>query len=99
MEIKSVWIEGPAYPNEHAVMLFMLWIPDSGEEFFIASHATDVLWWGGACPGDAQRIKPIGVGFGDRGNLDAMAPAVTKIVFVDELADGIAENGVECVFL
>jgi hypothetical protein len=52
-----------------------------------------------SCSCNAQRIGPVGVGFGDGVDLDAMAPAIAEVVFVDELANGIAENGCECEFL
>jgi len=50
IEVESVRVEGATDPNEHAVVLIMLRIADSAEEFHVATDAADVLWWSGAFP-------------------------------------------------
>jgi|GEM_PF-6628742 len=80
-------------------MLIVLWILDGGQELQVTHYATDVIGWRGTFSGNTQGIKPLRVWLGYGLDLDTMAPAVSEVVFVNELANRFAENAPERVFL
>ena len=80
-------------------MLSVLRILDGGQELQVAPNATNIIGWRGTFSGNAQGIKPVRVWLGNGLDLDTMAPAVSEVVFVNELANGLAENAPERVFL
>src|SRR5450759_4153456 len=99
VQIEPLRIERAADPGEHAFMLIVLRILDGGQELQVAHYATDIIGWRGTFSGNAQGIKPVRIWLGNGIDLDTMAPAVTEVVFVNELANGLAENAPERVFL
>ena len=99
VQIEALRIERTSDPSEHAFMFVVLWILDGGQELQVARYATDIIGWRGTFAGNAQGIKPVRVWLGNRLYLDTMAPAVSEVVFVNELANGLAENAPERVFL
>ena len=80
-------------------MLIVLRILDGGEELQVTRDATDIIGWRSTLSGDAQGIKPVRVWLGNGLDLDTMAPAVSEVVFVNELANGLTENAPERIFL
>jgi hypothetical protein len=80
-------------------MFVMEWVFDGGQELEVTGYAADVVRWCRALAGDAQRIGPLCLRFGDRLHLDAMAPAITKVIFVDKLAHRFAKRLLKRIFL
>jgi len=78
-------------------VVFMLGVIDGGQELKVPGCAADVFWWRGARADDAERIEPLGVGFGNGFDADVMAPTVAKVVFVEKLVNRITESCVERV--
>ncbi len=99
VQIEAFRIERAANPGEHAFVLIVLRILDGGLELQVAGYATHIIGWRGPFSGNTHGIKPVRIWLGNRLDLDTMAPAVSEVVFVNELAHGVAENARERVFL